>query len=142
MGLVQNLKKKLSRWGEKILVELSYHYIIQRAKQTTKKPDNSSSTESLQNNLTMGHQSTTIVTSSQDTSEKTTMTTEMTTDDMVAHIREWSIGKVESVESIGAKDAIYKEFEEWIEVDTDDEDIELLLLEPITEVLDELEEDK
>ena len=44
------------------------------------------------------------------------MTTEMTTDDMVAHIREWSIGKVESVESIGAKDAIYKEFEE-IEVD-------------------------
>jgi hypothetical protein len=66
----------------------------------------------------------------------------MTTDDMVAHIREWSIGKVESAESIGAKDAIYKEFEEWIEVDTDDEDIELLLLEPITEVLDELEEDK
>jgi len=66
----------------------------------------------------------------------------MTTDDMVAHIREWSIDKVESAESIGAKDAIYKEFEEWIEVDTDDEDIELLLLEPITEVLDELEEDK
>ena len=70
------------------------------------------------------------------------MTTEMTTDDMVAHIREWSIAKVESVESIGAKDAIYKEFEEWIEVDPDDEDMELLLLEPITEVLDELEEDK
>jgi hypothetical protein len=65
----------------------------------------------------------------------------MTTDDMVAHIREWSIGKVESAESIGAKDAIYKEFEEWIEVDEDDKDIELLVLEPITEVLDELEED-
>ena len=60
---------------------------------------------------------------------------------MVAHIREWSIGKVESVESIGAKDAIYKEFEEWIEVDPDDEDMELLLLEPITEVVDELEEE-
>jgi len=65
----------------------------------------------------------------------------MTTDDMVAHIREWSIGKVESVESIGAKDAIYKEFEEWIEVDPNDEDIELLLLEPITEVVEELEEE-
>ena len=69
------------------------------------------------------------------------MTTEMTTDDMVAYIREWSIDKVESVESIGAKDAIYKEFEEWIEVNPDDEDMELLLLEPITEVIDELEED-
>ena len=65
----------------------------------------------------------------------------MTTDDMVAHIREWSIGKVESVESIGAKDAIYKEFEEWIEVDPNDEDMELLLLEPITEVVEELDED-
>ena len=49
---------------------------------------------------------------------------------------------MESVESIGAKDAIYKEFEEWIEVNPDDEDMELLLLEPITEVVDELDEDK
>ena len=48
---------------------------------------------------------------------------------------------MESVESIGAKDAIYKEFEEWIEVNPDDEDMELLVLEPITEVLEELEED-
>ena len=60
------------------------------------------------------------------------MTTEMTTDDMVAHIREWSIDKVESVESIGAKDAIYKEFEEWIEVD-DKDDIEIMALEPLEE---------
>ena len=67
---------------------------------------------------------------------------EMTTDDIVAYTREWAINKVDESESIGAKDAIYKEFEEWIEVDPNDEDIELLLLEPITEVLDELEEDK
>ena len=59
------------------------------------------------------------------------MTTEMTTDDMVAHIREWSIGKVESVESIGAKDAIYKEFEEWIEVDEDTQELEIMSLEPL-----------
>ena len=58
------------------------------------------------------------------------MTTEMTTDDMVAHIREWSINKVESVESIGAKDAIYKEFEEWIEVDEDTQELEIMSLEP------------
>ena len=32
MGLVQNLKKKLGRLAEKILVELSYHYIIQKGK--------------------------------------------------------------------------------------------------------------
>ena len=42
---------------------------------------------------------------------------EQTTDDIVAHIREWSINKVESAESIGNKDAIYKEFEEWIELE-------------------------
>ena len=66
---------------------------------------------------------------------------EQTTDDIVAGIREWSIDWVEKADSIGAKDAIYKEFEEWIEVEDDDEDVELLVLEPISEVLDELDED-
>ncbi len=66
---------------------------------------------------------------------------EQTTDDIVAGIREWSIDRVEKADSIGAKDAIYKEFEEWIEVEDDDEDVELLVLEPISEVLDELDED-
>ena len=37
------------------------------------------------------------------------------------YLREWAIDKVEEVESIGAKDAIYKEFEEWIEIDDNDE---------------------
>ena len=139
MGLVQNLKKKLGRWAEKILVELSYHYIIQRAKQTSRKPDNSLHTEFLQSNLTTAHRSTIIATSSQGTSEKITM--EMTTDDIVAYTREWAINKLDESESIGAKDAIYKEFEEWIEVEDDDEDVELLVLEPITEVVDEIDED-
>ena len=139
MGLVQNLKKRLGRWAEKILVELSYHYIIQRAKQTSRKPDNSLHTEFLQSNLTTAHQSTIIATSSQGTSEKITM--EMTTDDIVAYTREWAINKLDESESIGAKDAIYKEFEEWIEVEDDDEDVELLVLEPITEVVDEIDED-
>ena len=127
MGLVQNLKKKLSRWGEKILVELSYHYIIQRAKQTTKKPDNSSSTESLQNNLTMGHQSITIVTSSQDTSVKTTMELN-TTEEIVANAREWSLDMIDSDIPMENAKAIFAEFEEWIEMEGDD--LEIMSLEP------------
>ena len=37
--------------------------------------------------------------------------------------REWSIERMESVKPIGDKDAIYKEFEEWIEMDDLDHDI-------------------
>ena len=51
MGLVQNLKRTLTNWVDKILVELSCLYIKQVAKQTSKKQDNSLShgvlTESL-----------------------------------------------------------------------------------------------
>ena len=46
-----------------------------------------------------------------------------TTEDIVAYLREWSMDKLEEADSIGAKDAIYKEFEEWIEVE-DKDDIE------------------
>ena len=126
MGLVRNLKKKLEDWGEKILVELSYHYIIQRAKQTSKRPDNSLPMECLQNNLTMAHQSTIIVTSSPDTLEK------ITSDEIepVAQIRQWAMERLESAETVGAKDAIYKEFEDWIELE-DKEEIEYICLEDI-----------
>ena len=66
---------------------------------------------------------------------------EMTTDEIAAYLRECAIDKVEEVESIGAKDAIYKEFEEWIEIDDNDEDMELLVLEPIDDVIKEIDED-
>ena len=125
MGLVQNLKKRLNNLADKILVELSYHYMIQKARQTTKRPDNSSVTMSLRKDLTMEPQGTTIATSFQDTSEKTTMTM-MTTDTMVAYLRNWSINKVETAKSIGDKNAIYKEFEEWIEIEEGDEDLEIM----------------
>ena len=126
MGLVQNLKKRLGRWAERILVELSYHYIIQRAKQTSKKPDNSLHTESLPSHLTMGHQNTIIVTSSQGTSEKTIMELK-TTEDVLAHVRDWAIDKVESAELVGDKIALYAEFEDWIELeDRDGEDLEII----------------
>ena len=139
MGLVQNLRKKFNNWVDRTLAELSSAYIKQLAKQTSRKQDNCSSMESSPNNLTMEHRSTTIVTSSQGTSEKTTM--EMTTDEMCAYLREWAIDKVEESESIGAKDAIYKEFEEWIEVEENGDDIDLLVLEPLDDVIKEIDED-
>ena len=127
MGLVQNLKKRLNNLADKILAELSYHYMIQKARQTTKRPDNSSVTMSLRKDLTMEPPDTTIATSSQDTSEKTTMTM-MTTDEIVSYIRAWSMSKVETLNSVGDKNAIYKEFEEWIEIEEGDEDLEIMSL--------------
>ena len=127
MGLLKNLKKRFNNWVDVTLAELCSAYITQLAKQTTKKRNNSLSMESSPNLLTMERQSTTIVTSSQDTSEKTIMKLD-TTDDIVAQVRQWSIDKVESAESIGNKDAIYKEFEEWIELDDVDE-LEIVCLE-------------
>ena len=124
MGLGRNLKKRLDVWVNGILVELSYHYIKQLAKQTSKKRANSLPMECLQNNLTMAHQSTIIATSSQDISEKTTL--EPT--EPVAQIRNWAIDRLETAESIGAKAAIYEEFEDWIELE-DKEEIEYICLE-------------
>jgi len=132
MGLVQNLKKRLGRLAERILVELSYLYIIQKEKQTLKKPDNSLHTEFLQSNLTTEHQSTIIVTSSQGTSEKITM--EQTTEDIVAHVREWSMDKIDSDIPMENAKALHEEFEEWIEIDDSDE-LEIVSLQHIEEYL-------
>ena len=128
MGLVRNLKKKFNNWVDITLAELCSAYIKQLAKQTTKKRDNSLQTTSSLNPLTTERQSTTIVTSSLDTSEKIIMKLD-TTDDVVAYVRNWSMSKIDSVKSIGDKDAIYKEFEEWIELE-DATDIEVVSLEP------------
>ena len=126
MGLVQNLKKRLGRWAEKILVELSYHYIIQKAKQTTKKQDNSLQTKFLPNSLTTELQSTIIATSSQGILEKTTMEMK-TTEDAVADARAWSLTRMDS-EDISDADAesLYSEFIEWIE--PKEEELEILSL--------------
>ena len=130
MGLVRNLRKKLDNLVNKILVELSYRYIIQRARQTTKRPDNSLKTKSSPNRLTRECPDTTIATSSADTSEKITM--KMETEDLVAHIREWSIDTIESKRThVEDQLAIMEEFYEWINPDTDD--LEIVSLEQITE---------
>ena len=47
------------------------------------------------------------------------------TEDIIAHIREWSIDKMESAELVGDKIALYAEFEEWIEIE-DEEDLEVI----------------
>ena len=127
MGLVQNLKKKLNNWVDRTLAELCSAYIKQLAKQTQRKRDNSLLTESSPSLLTTDRQSTTIVTSSQDTSEKIIMKLDET-DKIVAHNREQAINKVESAELVGDKIAIYAEFEDWIEID-DVDNIEIISIE-------------
>ena len=126
MGLVQNLKKRLNNLADKVLAELSYHYMIQKARQTTKRPDNSSVTMSLRKDLTMEPPDTTIVTSSQGTSEKIIMKLD-TTDEIVAHVRNWSIERMDKVNHEYAQ-ALYEEFEGWIDLDNV-EDVEIMSIE-------------
>ena len=127
MDRLKNLRKKFNNWLDITLAELCSAYIKQLAKQTSKKRDNSSSMESLPNNLTMVHPDTIIATSSQDISEKITMDQVMT-EDIVSHIRDWSIDKIEDATLVGDKIALYAEFEEWIEIEEED-DIEIVSLE-------------
>ena len=118
MGLVQNLRKKFSSWVDRTLAELSSAYITQLAKQTMKKRNNSLVEEFSQKHLKMELQPTTIVTSSPGTSEKITLEE---TDEVVAHITQWARKKLEDAVTIGEKDALYREFEEWIELQDEDE---------------------
>ncbi len=113
----------------RILRALFYHYIKQKAKQTLKKPDNSSSTMSSQKDLTTEPRGTTIATSSTGTSEKIIMNA--TTEDIVSHVRDWAIEKIELLhESDRHRNAraLLAEFEEWIEPDGDE--LEIVSLEP------------
>ena len=131
MGLVQNLKRTLNCWVDKILVELSCHYIKHLAKQTSKKQDNSSSMESLPNPLTQEDLPTTIVTSSAGTSEKTIM---METEEIVADVRQWAIDKVQEyngkgIERIYDQMALMAEFDEWFDPQ---EDLEVISLDEIS----------
>jgi hypothetical protein len=132
MGLVRNLKRTLTNWADRILVELSCLYIKQVAKQTSKKQNNSLFTESLPNHLTQEDLPTTIVTSSAGTSEKTIM---METEEIVSEVREWAIKKVEEyqgkgIERIHDQMAIMEEFDEWFDPK---EDLEVVSLDEITE---------
>ena len=111
----------------KILRALLSHYIKQRARLILKKQGNSSQTMSSQNHLTTEPQGTTIPTSSTGTSEKITMA--ITTEDIVGHIREWSLDRVANMD-LHKEDAraILAEFYEWIEPEGDE--LEIVSLEP------------
>ena len=124
MGRLQNLKKKFNEWVDITLAELCSAYIKQLAKQTTKKRNNSLSTEYSRSRLMTEHRSTTIVTSSQDTSEKTIMRLDKT-DEIVDNVRDWAVDKIEAAEPVGDKIALYAEFEEWIELE-DEDSIEII----------------
>jgi|TARA_Y200000002_G_scaffold119056_1_gene97521 hypothetical protein len=47
--------------------------------------------------------------------------------------RKWSMDRLDNAKTIGEKDAIYKEFEEWIELELGDDDVEVLYLESLSE---------
>ena len=51
-----------------------------------------------------------------------------TTEDIVAHVREWAIDKIEDAELCGDKIALYAEFGDWIDLD-DVEELEIVSLE-------------
>ena len=67
----------------------------------------------------MGLQSIIIATYQDATCVKIMVTLKQT----LLRTREWSVNRLETVSSIGDKHAIYKEFEEWIEMDDPDHNI-------------------
>ena len=47
--------------------------------------------------------------------------------------RKWSMNRIKRARPVADKNAIYKEFEEWIEGEPSDEDLEVLYLENLSE---------
>ena len=133
MVLVQNLRKTLSNSASKILADLLSVFIRRRAKLILKKPDNSSSTESLPNPLTQENLDTTIATSSADTSEKIIMET-----DVVMQARDWAINRIEKMGTSESVDQIYDrlammdEWYEWFDLDKMD-GMDYIVLEDTTQ---------
>ena len=118
MGLVRNLKRTLKNMVEKVLVELSCHYIKQKAKLISKKRDNSSQTEFSRKPLTAELQRSTIAISSTGTSEKIIMET---TIEPVVQVRDWVIQKIKDTDDYDTAIALVAEFEEWLDLDGKDE---------------------
>ena len=60
-----------------------------------------------------------------------------TTEEIVANAREWSLDMIDSDIPMENAKAIFKEFEEWIDVDENAESLEVLALEPIEPIDDQ-----
>ena len=139
MGLVHNLKKIWKIMEQGYSDGLSSPSTKQKEKPISKKPDNSLSTESSQKALTTENQHSTIRMYCPDISGKIIM--EKTTEDIVAHVREWAINRVgdlheevyknqKDIANLDDACAIYQEFVEWIEPET--KEIDILSLEKET----------
>ena len=132
MGLVQNLKKIWKIMERGYSDGLSSPSIKQKAKQTSKKPDNSLSTESLQKDLTQEDHHTTMATSSTDTSEKITMNAKI---EPVKQVVDWSIDRIHQLSDIPDIESqfdavsIAEEFSEWINPEEGKKEIEYICLE-------------
>jgi hypothetical protein len=131
MSLFRNLKKMWKNTVRGYSDGLSSPSTKQKAKQTLKKRNNSSRTTSSRKPLTQENQHTTIATSSADTSEKIIMEK---TIEPVKLIREWSINRIHDlaegdIESQFDAVAIAEEFDEWINIPPDVEEMTYLALE-------------
>ena len=135
MDHVQNLRKTLAKLGRKISKEISSHYTKQKEKQTTKKRDNSLQTTFLPNPLTESSQDTTIATSSQDITERITMTKMIEEPANYAH--DWCIDRIRELTKHGDSEGHYdalsigEEFYEWLRTEPGD-DLEYLAIEDDT----------
>ena len=118
MGLVRNLKKILTESGKIILQGLLSHYIKQVAKQTSKRHDNSLSIMFSQNPLTTESQPGIIATSSLGISEKIIMETQI---EPIVQVRNWAIERIRTAEDYDTALAIAGEFEEWLDLEGQDE---------------------
>lgn len=131
MSLFRNLKKMWKNTVRGYSDGLSSPSTKQKAKQTLKKRNNSSRTTSSRKPLTTENQRSTIATSSADTSEKIIMEK---TIEPVKLIREWSINRIHDlaegdIESQFDAVAIAEEFDEWINIPPDVEEMTYLALE-------------
>jgi hypothetical protein len=58
-----------------------------------------------------------------------------TTEDIVAHTREWAIDKIEEAELCGDKIALYAEFGDWIDLE-EIEELEIVSIEELNDSSD------
>jgi len=131
MGLAQNLKRMLKNLERKILVEPFSHYIRRQEELILRKRDSYLSMGSSQNHLTQGNQRSTIATSSQGTSGRTTM---KKTEDLVDNTVKWAknrIDEMDCVDQIYDKLSIVDEFHEWLNMDLEGQ--EIIIIDRISE---------
>ena len=118
MDLARNLKKILKESAKIIFQGLFSPSIKREGKQTLKRQDNSSGTMYSPSPLTTGLQGTTMETSLTGTSEKITMETQI---EPLNQVRDWALDRIESMTNQGDALALVAEFDEWIDVDENQE---------------------